>query len=167
MKCSVLISALSLFFTSMYVEARRDTDRLVAAIEKIDVVLVKKLLKREGIPDEKQKEELVGIAEDIAEECEKNVSLLRSKQDFALCTFGVACAAFGIISPILKHKNNFAKMLSKEADRLLRFCLIASGVYITLKSLHCPAASAVLEDAEDIEDMLRNACLNSKNTCAR
>ncbi len=165
MKCSVLISTLFLSLTSTCVEARRDIDRLVSAIEEIDLVLVKKLLKREGFSDEKQKKELVGIAEDIVEECEKNVSLLRSKQDFALCACGIACAAFGIFSPILKYKKNLAKILSKEADRLLRFCLIATGVYISLKSLSCPAASRVLEDAQDIEDMLRNACVLSKHTC--
>ncbi|MBA3751426.1 hypothetical protein H0X06_01310 [Candidatus Dependentiae bacterium] len=146
-KSSAVITAVGVSLVCVSLYAERTLDSWFSAIEKIDVARIEKLLKRDGIINAQEKKELLAAAEDAVEECEKNVSLLKSKSDLALCGTGLGVISLGVL-------------VGRPA---ISMGLIGAGVYLALKSWRCPYALRCLANAEEIEYMIKNAPLSSEH----
>ncbi len=143
MKISVVLTAVSVLLVSASMDARRTNDKLLSAVEQNNAARVEKLLKGEGISDEKYKKKLLKAACESVEECEKWVSLLKSKWEIAEYVSGTGIAALGIIS--------------KKSNSVIRAAGILAGAYLLLRPYQRHTATRMLDSAEDIEDMIKNA----------
>ncbi len=136
-------------------QAVDDKDSLISALKEVNVKLVKKLLKGESI-DKKRKKLAVKAAKDVVRECKKNVLLLEIGRDFAWSTWlglGTIATFLGIQGPLLVNKNTIKR------DALF---ILGGAVSFTLSAmcyLHHPSAVDRLENACEIEDLIKNTLL--------
>ncbi|MBA3751427.1 hypothetical protein H0X06_01315 [Candidatus Dependentiae bacterium] len=145
-KSSVVITALTVLLVPASVYAGRTNNRLLSAVEHSDAARVEKLLKREGIFDEKYKKKLLKVAQESVEESEKWASLLKSKWEITEYVLGAGIATAGIIN----------------TNSMLKIAGVLTGAYLLLKPYQRHTATRRLENAEDIEEMIKNAPVSAE-----
>ncbi len=180
MKKYLIVSVVCLLVAPVSVQARPERNKKVTldeAIENVDVNLVKKLLKRKGIAEEARKKLLLETAEDVVEECEERVSLLKSGWDCARFTWWSTCtsvgalaSAFGIgiaLTPKGNNENNEKYLQTKKlasAGAVIGTVLTLPCVYFLTRAWKCPAALSRVENARTIENLIKNAPLSTEDT---
>ncbi len=169
MKKWPLLSLVSLSLVAVGIQAEPERNRkitLAAAIENVDVKLVEKLLKREGIADHNSRKLLVEKAQNAVDECEENVSLLRSRSDCARFVgwliwtgCGTAVCIKGLDSLL---NSSRVKGIEKQFGFLMAGVAVCSafGLYSLAKAWKCPTALGRLENACIIEDLVKSAPLS-------
>ncbi len=160
-------SVISLFTQPRPENHKKDT--LISAVEDSNAKRVERLITREGVGDENSRKLLVETAEDITDECEESVSLLRSRLDcarfagwFTWTGLGALLWLKGTVTAITPgiYKEPFVE--DKKRVRALGLGSIgalctAYGVYSLKKAWRCPTASRRLENARAIQDLLKKA----------
>ncbi|MBA3751433.1 hypothetical protein H0X06_01345 [Candidatus Dependentiae bacterium] len=155
-------------------------DTLISAVEDTNVKLVEKFLKREGIADENSKKLLLETAEDVVEQREESVSLLRSGWDCArfagwstwIGLGSFMCLAGTVFAVVPQEERNGEEIpFSKDIERkaavgvgLLGALCTVPGLYYLIKAWKCPTASTRLESARTIENLIKKASLSTKET---
>ncbi|MBA3751432.1 hypothetical protein H0X06_01340 [Candidatus Dependentiae bacterium] len=182
MKRYLLLSFVCLSAVPTCMQARSEkskNDALVSAIENVEVKLVEKLLKREGIADNGRKKLLLEAAEDAAERSEENISLLRNGWDCARFAGWTAWSGFGAFTCLtgtvlalapVKDKNKREIPFLEDQTRMgfsvlgvfAALCTVP-GIYYLKKAWKCPHASRRLESARMIEDLIKKAPLSTEN----
>ncbi|MBA3751435.1 hypothetical protein H0X06_01355 [Candidatus Dependentiae bacterium] len=170
MKKYLLLSFVSLCIVPVCMQAKPEMNRKATfdvAIENVDVKLVEKLLKREGIDDENSKKLLLETAEDVVAQCEERVSLLKSGWDcarFAWWLMWIGCGTRVCVG-VLDSFFNSGRL--KGIEKPVGFftagvgvCTV-SGFYYLVQAWKCPTALRRLENARTIEDLIKNAPLST------
>ncbi|MBA3751430.1 hypothetical protein H0X06_01330 [Candidatus Dependentiae bacterium] len=179
MKKYLLLSVACLSVVSTGIHAGRERNKKVTldeAIENVNLKLVQKLLKREGIAEETRKKLLLETAEDIVEECEERVSLVKSGWDCARFGWwstwtglGVAACAFGTavaLTPKGREDNSDyleTKKLALGGAGIGALWTLLGGYFLS-NAWKCPTALRRVEIARKIEDLIRNAPVSSENS---
>ncbi|MBA3751434.1 hypothetical protein H0X06_01350 [Candidatus Dependentiae bacterium] len=165
----LLLSFVSLCIVPVGMQAKPNMNRkasLDVAIENVDVKLVEKFLKREGIVDENNKKLLVETAQDVVDQCEERVSLLKSGWDCARFGWWSAWIGCGTVFCISGLRYRVLKFNDKEIKKKLGFIIAggavctATGLYYLSQAWKCPTASSRLESARIIENLIKNAPLS-------
>ncbi|MBA3751431.1 hypothetical protein H0X06_01335 [Candidatus Dependentiae bacterium] len=179
MKKYLLLSVACLSVVSTGIHAGREGNKKItldAAIENVDLKLVQKLLKREGMAEKTRKKLLLETAEDIVEECEERVSLVRSGWDCARFGWwstwtglGVAACAFGAAVALTPKgiETDFEYQQKKKlalGGAVIGVLWTLPGVYYLVQAWKCPTALRRVETARKIEDSIRNAPVSSEDS---
>ncbi|MBA3751438.1 hypothetical protein H0X06_01370 [Candidatus Dependentiae bacterium] len=152
LKCYFLIIATGCLGMNL----RCDNASFIDAIEKSDVIAVKKLLRKEGIADLSSKNLLLEKAEAVMDTYTAGISLLKSRWDLrafvaglGLC--GAACFGFTNIGDI--------ELLGK----IVRLPILLLGLYVARNAWKCPAAVSSCEDAREIKNAISTTTVHSIN----
>ncbi len=135
-----------------------DKDRVHDAIEAVDAASVKKFLRRMGPLSLKEKKGFLESAEDVVEERERHVSLLRSPWDLTKFLGGsllggyLAYKGWGIYSDVEDE-------LDTEEKATIGFCAIVGALsfYTAFKGFMCSCAKHRLALANKVVDEIEKA----------
>lgn len=136
--------------------ASSKTDKVVDAIEVLDLALVKRALKRIESFDARMKKELLGEAEDKVDTCKQNLSIFKSRTDSVKLVCGSLVGVAGLIGTL----GGLYGAVMENATSGYPIALISGGVagysfYKAFCGLYCETAYARLAVARKILDEIK------------
>ncbi|MBA3751429.1 hypothetical protein H0X06_01325 [Candidatus Dependentiae bacterium] len=177
----ILLIPVSIYARS---EENKKDETLISAIESGTVKLVEKLLIGEGIVDEKYKNLLLDIAHGRVEHYENVISEVSRVHDLRKFLWGArvgtVASIAGTVVALISHKDTEQHVVPFSEDRVrigaLSTTLVAMicTTYCISSLLNDVVVSAVnqkvlrssrvmLKDAREIEDLIRNAPVSTKD----
>lgn len=160
MKNYSIIAALLISFFSLHAAVDKDLlmgvhkDRLQDAIEVSNAAEIRKLLRRIGALEQKEKKSFVEAAEEVVDEREAHVSLFKSTSDLVKFLLGSAWGAGALYWGFRNSSFGLASSAQDEDDtfidwkRLLMYgTLSIPGFYFAFKGFRCSRARERLAEA--------------------
>ncbi len=173
MKKYLVISMMGITLTSGHLVAKpRETvqDKLISAIEQSDVALVKRLLRRAGDIDGKDKKELIEAGSEAVDLREQSSTLLKSPWDLAKLATGVPLSLVGVLGSGLGifgvleglEESNMKTCQMAGVVGVPGVIALATGLYLIVKGWKCSAAANRRNDAEKIEELLESIVIEKE-----
>ena len=139
-------------------------DKLLNAIETSDVLQIKKLIRRIGAVTEEDKKIFLEAAEEVIENREKSVTLLKSPWDLGKLVSGLVFSTAGGLC-------TYGALAELGDDNLQHAAILgalatlgwSTGLYGIFKGVKCSTASKRREVAEAVEGILEAIVPSKKN----